>query len=79
MTQLLQQAIEEVEKLPAEDRDGVAARILADLEDEKLWSRQFAATSHAQWARMAEVVRREREAGELVPLEEVLPAETAGR
>lgn len=79
MTQLLQQAIEEVEKLPAEEQDGVAARILADLEDEELWSRQFAATSAEQWARMAEAVPRERDAGELIPLEEVLPPEIARR
>lgn len=79
MTQLLQRAIEEVEKLPSADQDGVAARILAELEDEELWTRQFAATSPEQWARMAEAVRRERESGETMPLEEALPADISER
>jgi hypothetical protein len=34
MTQLLQQAIAEIEKLPEDEQDAIAARLLAELEDE---------------------------------------------
>ncbi len=37
MAKLLQQAIGEIEKLPVDQQDAMAARILADLEDEKVF------------------------------------------
>ena len=43
MTHLLQRALAEIEKLPAETQDAVAARILADLEDERAWTASFKA------------------------------------
>ena len=59
MTELLQRAIAEIQKLPADTQDAIAARILADLEDEQAWAAQFASTSDDQWDRMAEQVRRD--------------------
>ncbi len=59
MTELLQRAIAEIQKLPADTQDAIAARILADLEDEQAWAAQFAATTDDQWDRMAEQVRRD--------------------
>lgn len=59
MRELLQRAIAEIEKLPAEEQDAVAARILADLADEEGWSSRFDATTNEEWDRMAEMVRRE--------------------
>lgn len=61
MTELLQRAIAEIQKLPADTQDAIAARILADLEDEQAWATQFAATTDQQWDRMVEQVRRDTE------------------
>lgn len=63
MTELLQRAIAEIQKLPADTQDAIAARILADLEDEHAWAAQFAATTDQQWDRMVEQVRRDTETG----------------
>ncbi|HMC64533.1 MAG TPA: hypothetical protein VKI65_06315 [Gemmataceae bacterium] len=56
MTQLLQQAITEVQKLPAAEQDAIAALILEELADERLWEQQFA-RSQDQLARLAEKAR----------------------
>jgi hypothetical protein len=37
MTQLLQQAIAELQKLPAPDQDAIASLILAEIADEQAW------------------------------------------
>ncbi len=63
MTTLLRQAVEAVERLPVADQDAIAARLLAEVEDERMWTERFAATSEPQWAAMADAVRREIAAG----------------
>ena len=73
MTKLLQRAIEEIERLPVDQQDAIASRILADLEDEQAWAMRFAATADAQWNRLAEEVRREIATGDTVPLDDVFP------
>jgi hypothetical protein len=73
MTELLQRAIAEIQKLPADTQDAIAARILADLEDELAWARQFATTTDDQWARMVEQVRDEIRAGDTFDLDEIFP------
>jgi hypothetical protein len=73
MTTLLQRAVAEAEKLPAEDQDAIAARLLAEIEDERKWSAHFEATTEDQWDRMAAEVRREIAAGQTQPLDEVFP------
>ncbi len=78
MTTLLRKAVAEVEKLPVEDQDAIAARLLADFEDESAWAGRFAATTDAQWDAMADEVRREVAAGRTRPLEEVLTPDEAG-
>lgn len=62
MTTLLQQAIAEIEKLPAEGQDAIATRIMAELADERAWASRFDATTDEQWERMAQAVRHEVEA-----------------
>jgi hypothetical protein len=52
MTALLQKAVAEAEKLPQEDQDAIAARLLAEIEDERKWAASFAATTDTQWERM---------------------------
>jgi hypothetical protein len=58
MTELLQRALAEIEKLPVDAQDAMASRILADLEDEQAWEARFEATSPEQWNRLAEMARR---------------------
>lgn len=76
MTKLLQRAIEEIEKLPVDQQDTIASRILADLEDEKTWAARFESTTDNQWDRLAEGVRREIAAGDTAPLDDVFPPGT---
>lgn len=73
MTKLLRQAIEEIEKLPADEQDAVAARILTDLKDEQGWMERFDATTDAQWDLLAQSVRREIAAGDIASLDDVFP------
>jgi putative addiction module component (TIGR02574 family) len=56
MTRLLQQAITEVQKLPEQEQDAIAALILEELADERRWDEQFS-RSQEQLARIAEKVR----------------------
>ena len=77
MTELLQRAIAEIQKLPADSQDAIAARILADLEDDRAWGRQFAATTDNQWDRIAESVRRDIRTSGTVDLDDVFPARTS--
>jgi hypothetical protein len=57
MTQL-QQALAEVQKLPDEEQDAIAAMILEELADEQRWADSFA-RSHDKLAAWAERVRDE--------------------
>jgi uncharacterized protein (DUF2336 family) len=79
MTELLQQAIAEIEKLPADAQDAIAARILAELEDDRAWDAQFSATTEDQWRRLADHARQQIAAGETVPLDEVFPSKASDR
>jgi hypothetical protein len=73
MTSLLERAVSEIEKLPQDAQDAIAARLLADLADEQAWTARFAATTEAQWDSMAAMVRREIASGNTVPLDDVFP------
>ena len=73
ITELLQRTIAELEKLPADEQDTIAKRLLAELEDEQAWSARFKATTDEQWDRLAATVRQEIATGDLVPLDEVFP------
>lgn len=59
MTELLQQAIAEVSKLSEEQQDAIAARLLAELEDEQAWQARFEATTDTQWDNLAAMVRQD--------------------
>ena len=52
MTTLLQQAISEIQKLPAAKQDAIAAVILDELADEQQWDELFA-RSQSQLSQMA--------------------------
>ncbi|MEP0763967.1 MAG: hypothetical protein HRF48_14660 [Chloroflexota bacterium] len=73
MTKLLERVIAEIEKLPEDVRDAIAARLLDELADERGRLARFAATTDAQWDRLAEMVRQEIAAGDTSPLDDVFP------
>lgn len=73
MTELLQKAIAEISKLSDEQQDEIAARLLAELEDEQAWQARFEETTDTQWDNLAAMVRQEIKADAVVPLDEVFP------
>jgi hypothetical protein len=75
MTELLRQAIAQIQQLPPDQQDAIAFRFLAELQDEQKWESQFAATTDDQWDQMAAIVRQEISAGETAPLGEVFPTQ----
>ena len=75
MTELLQQAIAQIQELPSEQQDAIASRFLAELQDEQKWEARFMATTDDQWDQMAEMVRQEIARGETAPLNEVFSSQ----
>ncbi len=75
MADLLEQVVSEIRKLPADQRDAIATRILTDLRDEQVWTEHFEATTDEQWDRLAEGVRKEIAAGDTVPINDVFPVD----
>jgi hypothetical protein len=73
MTELLQQVISEIQKLPAAQQDAIASRLMAELKDEQRWTEQFESTTDDQWDRLADLVRQEIVSGETSLLDEVFP------
>jgi hypothetical protein len=73
MTALLAQALAAIEQLPADAQDAIATRLLAEVADEHAWTERFAATTDAQWDRIAASVRQTIATEDLVPLDEVFP------
>ena len=74
MIKLLEQVVAEIEKLPEDAQDAIAARLLADLADEKAWAARFATTTEAQWERMATLVHQEIAAEDPIPLDDAFPS-----
>lgn len=74
MTELLKQAISQIEKLSSVQQDAIATLILEELQDEQKWETHFAATTDDQWDRMAAMVRQEIASGETVPIDTVFPS-----
>jgi hypothetical protein len=72
-SELLQRAIAVLEKLPEDAQNAIAARLLAEVEDEQAWAASFEATTDAQWDRLAASARQDIATGDTVPLEEVFP------
>jgi hypothetical protein len=70
---LLQRAIAVLEKLPEDEQNAIAARLLVEVEDERAWAASFEATTDAQWDRLAASARQEIAIGDIAPLEDVFP------
>jgi hypothetical protein len=62
MTQLLEQALAEVQKLPQQEQDAIATLILEELAEERRWDDAFA-RSQDKLAQLAAKVREEVQAG----------------
>jgi hypothetical protein len=62
MTQLLEQALAQVQKLPNAEQDAIAAIILEELADERRWDEAFA-RSQEKLAGLADGAREEIRAG----------------
>ncbi|WP_318720154.1 MULTISPECIES: hypothetical protein [unclassified Roseofilum] len=54
----------------------IAARLLAEIQDELNWTARFEATTDEQWEAIAQSVRKEIAAGETTPLDEVFPPQS---
>jgi hypothetical protein len=65
--------IARIEKLPADQQDAIAARFLAESQDEQEWEALFANTKDNQWDQMAAMVRHEVVRGETTSPDEVSP------
>ena len=72
MTQLLEQAIAEVQKLPGPAQDSIAALILEQIADDHAWDEAFA-RSQDQLARLAAKAREDIAAGRVRRLERKAP------
>ncbi len=73
MTELLERVIVQLKKLSDDEQDAIAARLLAELDDEQVWKAQFESTTDDQWDRIAEMACQEIVAGDITPLAEVFP------
>lgn len=67
MTKLLEQALSQVEKLPASEQDAVAAIVIEELASEQRWSESFA-KSEDVLAALGEKALAEHAAGLTKPL-----------
>ena len=73
MTELLQQAIAEIEKLSSNQQDAIASRLLAEVQDEQQWETSFNKTTDDKWDKMAEMVRQEIRNSKTVLLNQIFP------
>jgi hypothetical protein len=68
MTRLLEEAFRKASALPEVEQDVIAASILADLEDERLWSETFA-NSQDVLAELAAEAHAEHRSGRTLSLD----------
>lgn len=68
MTRLLEQAVNEIAKLPEDLQNAISSRLLEELKDEQAWTLRFDETSENQSDRMAAKVQKEIAEGRILPL-----------
>ena len=59
----------EIEKLPIDEQNAIAERILMELCDDAIWEGLFAKTTDEQLKRMEDYVQEQIDRGEVEPLE----------
>jgi hypothetical protein len=74
VTPLLQRTVAEAEKLPQEVQDAIAARVLAEIEDERQWAALLAVTTDAQWEQMIKEAEQEIAARRVYLLDVAFPS-----
>jgi len=67
VTQLLEQALAEIQKLPAAEQDAIASLILEEVADEQRWDEAFA-RSQEQLSKLTEKVRTDIRAGRVTDM-----------
>ncbi len=70
MTKLVEKALERISKLPEAEQDAIASQILAELEDEAAWEKQFGGQGE-KLRRLADEALAEDAAGQTRPLDEL--------
>lgn len=75
MTKLLREVVAKIEQLNPEVQNGIAYRLLEELEEEKKWASSFANTTNQQWQKMADIVKQEIITGDITPLDDILTVE----
>ena len=70
MTKLLERAVAEAAALPEPEQDALAARILAEIDDERAWDRAFAETTDDDLDNLVAFARSQ--AGDAIATEEWL-------
>jgi hypothetical protein len=68
MTTLLKKVFEQVQALPDDEQDAIAARILEELEDDRRWDELFARSPHVLQA-MADAALADLRSGNTEPLD----------
>jgi hypothetical protein len=71
MTQLLEDALREVGKLPEDEQDAIASQILATIEDEEAWAKTLR-KNPAKLRKLAAKALDEHRRGATRPLDELL-------
>jgi hypothetical protein len=71
VTSLLEQALERVGRLPADEQDSIAAQILDSLADDEAWKRQFA-DKNGVLRRLAKEALEEDARGETCSLDDLI-------
>ncbi|MEM6327510.1 MAG: hypothetical protein AAF791_10365 [Bacteroidota bacterium] len=71
MTQLLQDAVARLKRLPTEDQERYARQILDALDGDAHWDQLFARTSDAQWAALTREARQDADENGTLSLDEL--------
>ncbi|AFY72125.1 hypothetical protein Pse7367_3907 (plasmid) [Thalassoporum mexicanum PCC 7367] len=75
MTELLKLAIAQLEQLPPEQQDAIAARLLAAVHDQEQWETHLFSTTEEWWNQIAAMAYQEEPRSEIESLEQVAPSQ----
>ena len=75
MTELMEQFIDRLRRLPEDEQDKYAAAYLEELHDDQRWDTLFAETTDEEWEEMASAAREQKKKSDSAALEEVIHSE----
>jgi hypothetical protein len=73
MTELLKRALAEIENLPDEAQDAIAARLLEEIADEAACASRFAGTTDEHWSKRAHMAHIDLDEQSSIVLENLFP------